>query len=250
MINDETIAHFANLRYLKINKVNNAIFESLKKLSHLKEIEIVGRRHTRSSFNLPDYLKELEIMTLRQSSANGVNIHELQQRYQHVRFRWFDENGVYYEGTFSKDCNVPDGRGKFKTLCGRYCDSIVYDGELKNGIHEGKGNFYCWGENYEGEWKNNLYHGKGAIIWPDGSHYKGEWKNGIYYGKGILHSVEGDRYDGEWKDGKKEGKGTYLWDDGSRYEGEYSNDLREGKGIFYSLNDEISEGEWKKDQLL
>ena len=71
-INDETIAHFANLRYLKINKVNNAIFESLKKLSHLKEIEIVGRRHTRSLFNLPDYLKELEIMTLRQSLAQRM----------------------------------------------------------------------------------------------------------------------------------------------------------------------------------
>ena len=55
---------------------------------------------------------------------------------------------------------------------------------------------------YEGNWKNGIWNGRGKYIFNDGFGYEGEWKNGVENGMGILTYLNGDKYEGEFKNGK------------------------------------------------
>jgi hypothetical protein len=50
-----------------------------------------------------------------------------------------------------------------------YKNGNVYEGELKNGMHHGKGTM-IWGhgDKYEGEFKKDSPNGKGIYTWADG----------------------------------------------------------------------------------
>ena len=104
-------------------------------------------------------------------------------------------------------------------------DNGRYEGEIKNGILEGKGIYYLNnGDRYEGDFKNNKIEGKGIFYYNDGDRYEGDFKNDKKEGKGIYYFHCGDRYEGDYKNDLKEGKGIYYGADGSRYEGYYKND--------------------------
>ena len=61
--------------------------------------------------------------------------------------------------------------------------TLIYDGNIKNGLEEGKGTAYYPNGNkaYIGEWKNGRFHGKGKLYDMDGNlEYSGKWENGDY----------------------------------------------------------------------
>ena len=98
---------------------------------------------------------------------------------------------------------------------------------------------------YEGEVKNGLREGKGIYYHNNGDRYEGDWRNGKQEGKGIYYYNSGSRYEGDWRNGKKEGKGIYYYSNGDRYEGNWKNDKEEGEGIYYFNNGKILKGNWK-----
>lgn len=62
-------------------------------------------------------------------------------------------------------------------------NSLIYKGEMKNGMHNGKGEtYYGNGQvEYKGEFKNDEWHGYGTYYAQDGSIiYSGEWDYGDY----------------------------------------------------------------------
>jgi len=127
-----------------------------------------------------------------------------------------------------------------------YNDNGRYEGEVKNGLREGKGIYYHNnGGRYEGDWKNDKREGKGIEYYNNGDRYEGDFKNDNIEGKGIEYYNNGERYEGDWKNGKYEGKGIYYYNNGDRYEGDWKNDNIEGKGIYYYNNGDRYEGDWK-----
>ena len=69
------------------------------------------------------------------------------------------------------------------------CSGIrgVYDGELVDGIPNGKGSsINVKGVRYSGEWKNGLYHGNGKVTLPCGETYEGGFEKGLRHGKGVI----------------------------------------------------------------
>lgn len=62
----------------------------------------------------------------------------------------------------------PNGHGTFYNPDG----SIVYEGELKDKLPNGKGKGYLNGKlRYEGFWQNGKLNGQGTLYYPDGSIY-------------------------------------------------------------------------------
>ena len=85
---------------------------------------------------------------------------------------------------------------------------------------------------YVGEVKNGLPNGKGTFIDPDGFRYVGELKNGRLHGQGILAMPHGDQYEGQYIEGQKHGQGTYTWSNGRKYVGAWEKNRATGQGIF------------------
>ena len=52
---------------------------------------------------------------------------------------------------------------------------------------------------YEGDIKDGLKEGKGIYYWTSGSRYEGDWKNNEPNGKGIKYFANGERYEGDYE---------------------------------------------------
>ena len=85
---------------------------------------------------------------------------------------------------------------------------------------------YDNGERYEGEMKNGIREGKGTYYYNNSNRYRGDWKNGMKEGKGIFYYNDGERYEGDFKNDIKEGKGIFYYNNGNRYEGDWKNDIK------------------------
>ncbi|MBR4208085.1 MAG: hypothetical protein IKQ88_05785 [Lachnospiraceae bacterium] len=132
--------------------------------------------------------------------------------------------------------------------------SIVYEGEFKQGLAEGSGVSYvsvldylientrdiytlqetlekngmaaCVSVAYIGDFSKNEKSGKGCSYYYDGTlKYEGEFKSGIYNGKGKLYGEGGAiKYEGMFKDGEYNGKGKLYNEDGTlKYKGKFLN---------------------------
>ena len=81
----------------------------------------------------------------------------------------------------------------------------IFYGLYKKGKMNGKGKVYSHKSLvYEGEFKNDMMDGKGTAYYPDSEQvkYKGEWENNAYSGKGTLYNENGDvEYKGNWENG-------------------------------------------------
>ena len=134
----------------------------------------------------------------------------------------YDDGGVY-EGQILDGKH--SGRGVYM-----FKDGGVYEGEFFNDNYHGKGIFrYKSGDVYEGEFFNGKFQGKGIYRYKNGNVYEGEFFNSVRQGKGILRYKNGDVYEGELKDDKFEGYGVYTNKDGSKFEGYWSNNLLKTK---------------------
>ena len=62
---------------------------------------------------------------------------------------------------------------------------VIYDGEYKNGLRDGKGVYYFSnGDVYDGKFKNGNFEGKGTFTWEDGTKWTGKFKDNLMDGKG------------------------------------------------------------------
>ena len=124
-----------------------------------------------------------------------------------INYKFFSRRYIIYE---------PNGKGR--EYAG-YSDSLIYEGEYKNGERNGKGKEYHWNGKleFEGEYLNGKRNGKGKE----------------YYDNGKL------KFDGEYLKGKRHGKGKEYYDNGKlKFDGEFLNDKRNGKGKEFNYDDE------------
>ena len=177
---------------------------------------------------------------------------------------------------YKKDCKFirimeKNGFGKEYTLGG---NTLIFEGEFKNGKKNGKGTEYINGgkkqKSFEGTYLNGKRHGKGIEYDPWGNiKFKGEYSNGYkiegkdYYSNGKLkfklekngigkeyHKNGKLSFKGKFINGKKNGKGKNYHENGKfYYEGEYKDGLL--NGYVKEYDDEgklIFEGEYKDDK--
>lgn len=166
-----------------------------------------------------------------------------------------------YEGTVLN--SKPDGFGRLL-----YKKGAEYEGEWKNGVWHGLGQYIvqndtiisewnngCANGNtvvisgntrYEGKFSNNLPNGNGGFydMNPESHYiYVGEWYNGLRHGYGDVIYSNGDSYYGEWQENKYHGVGRYRYANGDIYDGEWIDNLPNGKGQY--LSDSFTyRGEW------
>ncbi len=124
-------------------------------------------------------------------------------------------------------------------------DGAIYDGDMVDGIIEGKGRM-LWpnGHRYEGPFKNGLFHGHGRYETPYVWSYEGEFSAGNITGTGTMIYSEDQQYTGELKYGRAQGKGIqHAW--GNVYEGEFKDDKFNGIGMLTNKNGDVYTGEFE-----
>ncbi len=101
-------------------------------------------------------------------------------------------------------------------------DGAVYDGEMAEGIIEGKGRM-IWtnGDRYEGHFLNGLFHGRGKYHWHLGGSYEGEYRLGEMQGIGTLHTANKSLYIGEFVNSEFNGTGIYTTANKRIYSGDF-----------------------------
>eukprot|EP00977_Amphora_coffeiformis_P000538 scaffold132_cov170-Amphora_coffeaeformis.AAC.17 len=141
--------------------------------------------------------------------------------------------------------------------------SVVYEGELYNGLREGRG--VCVYNNdmvYEGEWQLDKEHGFGTLWTGDKRRtiYQGEWTGGRIHGQGKYYYYDSNsdatssgnktqsRYEGEFRENLRHGNGMYVLPDGSTYNGQWQNGNMTGRGIFTWPDGSVYDGDWKDNQ--
>ncbi|MED4604027.1 stalk domain-containing protein [Paenibacillus validus] len=175
-----------------------------------------------------------------------------------------EQTAVYkYYGNFKQ--GVPDGVGSVLMLHDYKNDSgpksldkeqgtawLVYEGDFKAGVREGKGKLY---ENntlvYEGGFAQGLRSGDGTG-YENGMKHVGKYAADLKNGQGSIYDMHGTlRYQGNFKDGKKDGFGRAYTEFGDlSYEGNYKNDLKHGFGKLYSEGTVYYQGEFREDKTL
>ena len=115
-------------------------------------------------------------------------------------------SGVVYQGELAMSIEgaltVPVCSGRGKQFDGN--DGLLYDGEWRNGVRNGKGVEYANGKKV----------------------YDGGWSNGVRNGEGIEYAGDA-AWIGMWKNGKKDGKFS-RWFEGGMAEEVWSNGLKTG----------------------
>lgn len=146
--------------------------------------------------------------------------------------------GEWYEGELAN--GIREGKGVY-----HYSDGSTYEGMWKGGQPNGQG-VALWSDQtkYDGEWSDGERDGRGTFTWPSGDYYEGEFKHGKMSGFGTYVSSNGNKYEGQWKDDMKHGEGTFTWSTGERYSGNFFNDNRTGQGTYYWNNGDQYAGDF------
>ena len=104
---------------------------------------------------------------------------------------------------------------------------------------------YPNGDVYEGEMKNGLRDGRGKCSYKSGSVYEGEFKDDKRHGKGICRFANGVVYEGEYRDNERDGFGKYTYPNGDVYMGSVKKGKRHGHGKFIFADGKVRECEWR-----
>lgn len=116
---------------------------------------------------------------------------------------------------------------------------LVYEGEFANNSYNGHGKGYAkdGSVQYEGEYVDNVYEGEGTLYYPSGQiQYTGQFADGFYSGNGFLYAENGELiYEGSFQNGQYHGNGVLYHDNGIRsYEGEFVMGKPQGTGTLYT----------------
>ena len=146
----------------------------------------------------------------------------------------------------SGDCE--NGYGKYNCDCGYVFEGNFVNGEKVNGTLT-KSDLV-----YTGEFKNDIANGKGLIKYKDGSWFEGTFSDNLPDGYGVYHFSNGQTYTGQLNHGVFEGFGVQvvLQNDGSLLEtqiGNFYNDALHGMGVIISDNGNIYCGEFEEGKL-
>ncbi|EAR99464.1 protein kinase (macronuclear) [Tetrahymena thermophila SB210] len=175
--------------------------------------------------------------------------------------------GNYLSGTSGLDFTSSMAGTKLgrEKISENYKNGSRYEGEVRNGVRDGKGKYYYNnGGYYEGSWKDGKMNGQGTLYFPDGSTaYDGSWRDDQFHGYGTLYnnSVQPHqgpfdyknfnnlqekwlKYEGDFKSDQKEGFGTLFVSNGERYVGGFKQDKIHGQGTFYTQSNQVIKGRW------
>jgi len=112
-------------------------------------------------------------------------------------------------------------------------DTEYYDGEVVDGVPNGKGIQIRNDEVQEGYFANGSLEGEGKITINSDFVFQGTFTKGLLEGKGEMHSIKTQRsYQGMYLNGKEHGKGVSISIEGEKYEGDFADGKRHGLGIF------------------
>ncbi|MFD0694955.1 stalk domain-containing protein [Paenibacillus sp. GCM10027628] len=92
---------------------------------------------------------------------------------------------------------------------------------------------------YTGEIKDGLPNGKGTLVFPDVTKYEGTFLNGLQDGYGTLTGVQGWKYIGDFKSNQSDGNGKFIFADGQYYIGNFKNNKMDGQGTEYDANGNV-----------
>jgi antitoxin component YwqK of YwqJK toxin-antitoxin module len=115
-------------------------------------------------------------------------------------------------------------------------DPVTYEGELKDGLPEGKGKLYLNGVLlYEGDFHHGLPDGEGKKYYANGKlMYEGGFVRGAMEGKGKLYREDGTLwYDAQFEHNEINGPGTWYYDYGHRLVGQFKHGVPDGPGKYY-----------------
>ena len=175
-------------------------------------------------------------------------------------------NKLIFEGEYKNDERNGPGKEYFNgklIFDGQYLNDKIwngkgftFDGKVDFIIKNGKGHIKEYNENrkliFEGEIINGLREGKGKEYFETGKiYYEGDWKKGQKNGKGIMYNDFGWKsYEGDFLDDEKNGIGKeYDIQDYTFYkEGEFKNDKKNGLIKEYSNGILRSEDEYVDDK--
>ena len=87
----------------------------------------------------------------------------------------------------------------------KYSNGDVYVGDIVKGQPHGLGRMdYADNDDdilyYDGNWKNGKHEGVGKKVWIDDMWYDGEWKNGMMHGHGVFHVNDVDIMEGRFEE--------------------------------------------------
>jgi hypothetical protein len=115
-------------------------------------------------------------------------------------------------------------------------DSLLFVGNLENGIREGNGiQYFPNGYKYSGEWKSNKAHGIGKLEYTDGTFYEGTFKENRFV-EGVLSFYNGAKFVGTFgsdeRNRERFEEGTFIFVNGDTLKATWNNGLpRDGKFI-------------------
>lgn len=127
----------------------------------------------------------------------------------------------------------------------------LYEGEMENGVAEGKGTLFFPGKYgtplYVGYFHKGKRHGEGILFLEDGKTkcYEGEWNQDSIEGTGIMFWGDGvtPSYKGTFKNGNCEGYGIVFNQDGKvGYAGEFHESEFHGNGTVFRDGEKLFEG--------
>ena len=125
--------------------------------------------------------------------------------------------GKYYKGKLN-------GKGAYK-----YKD-VLYIGDFRDNIREGKGILINKKFRYKGQFNMGKIDGYGKIVFLDNKEdigeYEGFFKENNIEGKGTMKWKNGNVYEGEMKNGKMNGYGKFIPYQGFPIEGIFRNNVR------------------------
>jgi hypothetical protein len=164
-----------------------------------------------------------------------------------VPFSGLDLHGLTAQ--WSGPCVDGKASGRGQLVIAGPAGSISYDGDVRNGLPEGRGfATKSDGDRYEGDFRAGFPDGKGVMTSVGGDRVAGDSRIGLPHGQAVFTDAKGNRYEGNYAHGLPEGHGKTFYVSGNHYEGEYHNGKRNGRGVFYLANGGRYEGEWHDDK--
>ena len=131
-------------------------------------------------------------------------------------------NGQVLEGKYYK--GKLNGKGVYK-----YKD-VLYIGDFRDNIREGKGVLLNNKFRYNGQFNMGKIDGYGKIVFLENKEgigeYEGFFKNNNIEGKGIMKWKNGNIYEGDMKNGKMNGFGKFIPYQGFPIEGIFRNNVK------------------------